>query len=73
MKNKQLKTEQLLNQLFSPEKIKAIKLSALCHLSVEKSNILIECLLPYTYSIVYPNVWEVCFTPLLKQMYFHRS
>ena len=38
MKNKQLKNEQLLNQTISPEKpeVKAIKISVLCCLPVEK-------------------------------------
>ena len=55
MKIKQLKAEQLLNQTFSPEKseTKAIKISVLCCLPIEKLNILLECLLPCTHPILY--------------------
>ena len=53
-----MKTEQLLNQTFSSEKkveAKTIEISVLCCLQVEKFNILLESLLPYTYPIIYPK------------------
>ena len=45
MKNKQLKTEQLLTRTFSPYKseAKAIKISVLCCLPVEKFDVLNAC------------------------------
>ena len=55
MKNKEVKTKQLLNRNFSPGKYetKAIKNSELCFLLVDKFNILLACLLPATHPIVY--------------------
>ena len=48
-KKKQIKTEKLLNQTFSPEisKLKTIKTSVLYGLPVEKFHILLTCLLYY--------------------------
>ena len=34
---------------------KAIQISVLCCLQVEKFNILLKCLLPYTHPILYPK------------------
>ena len=47
-----------LNQTFSPEKFetKALKILALCCSEVEKFNLLLECLLPYTHSVYTQNV-----------------
>ena len=52
-----VKTEQLLIQTFSPEKIcnKGHEISVLCCLAIEKFNILLECLLHYTHPIVCPK------------------
>ena len=66
MKNKQLETEQLLNQFFSPEKIKAIEISVLCCLPVEKCNIFLEFLLPCTHSVVYPKNMSSGFQTTVK-------
>ena len=54
LKIKQLKTEQLSTQTFSRDKIrsKSHQNSSKC-LSVEKVNVLLKCLLPYTHLIVY--------------------
>ena len=55
MKNKQIKTEQLLNQTFSTEKFEAktIKILVQSCLPVQKFNIFLKCLLPYMYPVVY--------------------
>ena len=46
-----------INHTFHSEKFetKAIKISVLCFWEVEKFNLLLECLLPYTHPIIYPK------------------
>ena len=76
-KKKHLKTKQLLHETFSPVKnlhaTKAIKISVLCCLSVEKFNILIECMLHWHILSYSQNIWAAGFRPLIKQMNFHQS
>ena len=57
MKNKQFKTEQLSTQTFSPDKIrsKSHQNFSTNLLPVEKFNVLLKCLLPYTYLIAHPK------------------
>ena len=46
-----------LNQTFSLEKFeaKALNILALCCQEVEKFNLVLECLLPYTHSTIHPK------------------
>ena len=53
--------------------MKAIKISILCCLAVEKFDILLECLLPDTNPVVYPNCIGSGIHQMLKQVNFHRS
>ena len=54
MNNKQLKTENCQLKLFLQIKseAKAIEISVLCCSPFEKFNVLLKCLLPYTYLII---------------------
>ena len=60
MKNKQFKTEQLSTQNFSANKVrsKAIKISVLSSLPVQKFNVLLKSLLPHTHLTVYQKIYK---------------
>ena len=60
MKNKQFKTEHLSTQTFSSDKIqsKSHQNFSTILFPVEKLNVLLKCLLPYTHLIIYPKIYE---------------
>ena len=70
-----MQTRSKLSPRTTPEKFEteAIKISVLCYEEVEKFNVLLECLLPYTYPIIYQNVNAVGFRTLVNQINFYLS